>query len=280
MSMGFTEVEATRQELIASIVQETLKQKSLLLPTITDYSSFATPGNKSISIPRRDQLAAEDKVENTDLTAQLMTFSVDKIDLNLHKAIYVELERSAELQSMPNVQAEVIKEMAAELALQIDKDIYAQLQLPDAGHRIQFANTPTNTVGLTDILNGRRLLNLANVSDMPGERFLLVNPVQEAALLTIENFIHAEKYMSNAPIMTAEIGKVYNFTVLMSNVAADDEVVMYHKSAIGIGMQLQPTFDTDKNLKNIADEFLLNQLYGVKAMQAGLAHVIVNDDGL
>lgn len=181
--IGVTEVDATRQDLVASLVQEVLKQKSILLPTIMDYSAFAVPGAKSVSIPRRTQLAAANKVENTDLTAQEITFAADKIDLNLHKAIYSKLEKIAGIQANVSVETEIIMEMANELALQVDKDILAELRLASAAapdHRLQYANTPTDTIQAVDILEARRLLNV-QVAPME-DRYMLISPDQEKAI--------------------------------------------------------------------------------------------------
>jgi len=100
-----TEVDATRQALIASIVQMTLKQQSVLVPTVTDYSSFAVPGAKSVGAPRRTQFAAADKTEETDLTGQTFTFSADTINLDKHKAIYTLLEKISGVQANVNVEA-------------------------------------------------------------------------------------------------------------------------------------------------------------------------------
>ena len=80
--IGATEVSATEQAIIASVVQQVLKQDSILMPTVSDYSRFAQPGSLSVGIPRRTQFTAADKSENTDLTAQELTFAADTISLN------------------------------------------------------------------------------------------------------------------------------------------------------------------------------------------------------
>lgn len=279
--MGVTEIAATSQDVIASIVQETLKQSSLLLPTVTDYSSFAVKGADAVSIPRRDQFSADDKAENSSLTAQAMTFAVDKIDLTSHKAILARLERIASVQAMVNVEAELIREMSEELALQVDKDIIALLQAPSAAapdHRIQFANTPTDTLGDDDFLEARRLLNVQNVRQE--DRYCLVGPDQEKAALGVDNFIEQDKYGPNMAIMKGELGMVRGFRVIMHTSVASDEVHFYHKSSVGYASQLQPEFKRQDDLPNVAEEFLLHHIYGLKMMDSGKRAVIVNDDGL
>lgn len=275
--MGVTEVAAVQQALIASIVQDTLKQNSVLLGAVANYSSLAAPGNKSVSISRRTQFAAADKAENTDLTAQEMTFSVDTIDLTKHKAIYAKLERIAGIQAMPNVKAEIIKEMALELALQIDKDIYAQLILASASspdHRIAFANSGTDdTLGKTDVLEARRLLNVQNVP--MNDRFLLVNPTHEKELLLIDDFVSADKYGSAQAVQLGELGRIFGMPVLMSNVVTAKKVVAFHRSAVAFAQQLSPEFETDKDLKSVSDEFLMHVLYGAKVLDSGKRQVVL-----
>ena len=123
-----TELVATKQDIVSSIVQETLKQRSMLLPTVTDYSAFAGKGAKQVDVPRRTQFAAADKTENTALTAQEMTFSVDSIALDKKKAIKADIELLESIQSAVDVEAQVIQEMANELALQVDRDIKTELE--------------------------------------------------------------------------------------------------------------------------------------------------------
>jgi N4-gp56 family major capsid protein len=262
--MGVTEISATSQEIVSSIVQETLKQESVLLPTIKDYSAFAVKGSDEVKIPRRDQFSADDKTENTSLTAQAMTFSVDTISLSKHKAILSRLEKIASIQAMVNVEAELIKEMAKELALQVDEDIVTELQLASASapdHRIQFDNNPTNTVTDEDILEARRLLNAQNVPQE--DRFLVFGPDQEKAMLGIANFIEQDKYGPNQAIMKGELGMVRGFRVIMTNaVSASDECYFYHREAVGYASQQEPEFKRADDLPNVAEELLLSRIYG------------------
>lgn len=281
--IGITEVDATRQSLVASIVQETLKQKSILLGTVSDYSSYAAAGAKEVKIPRRAQFAAADKSENTDLTAQELTFSSDTISLNKHKAIYSKLERIAGLQANVQVQAEILAEMANELALQVDKDLVTVLKATSAAapdHRVLFANSPTNTIQQTDILEARRLLNVQNVP--MDNRFLVIPPDQEKAMLLLSDFVRADAYGSAGGLINGEVGRVYGFTVVMWNVSgslASTEFLAYHKGHVGFAQQLTPEFETQKELKSVSTEFLLHHVYGTVTLDSGKRGVLFNSTG-
>lgn len=278
--IGLTEVSATSQEIVASVVQTVLKQESILMPTVDEYSRYATPGSSVVKVPRRTQFAAANKAENTNLTAQELTFSTDDISLNLHKAIYAKLERRAGIQANVMVASEILVEQARELALQVDKDIITQLKLVSSAapdHLLDYANTPTDTLQQTDILEARRLLNIQKVP--MADRFMVISPDQEKAMLLISDFVRADAYGSASGLINGEIGRVFGFTVLMHTELTAAEVLFYHKSHVGMAMQLAPEYKTDFDLASVSDEFLLHQLYGVKVMDSGKRGVLFNGTG-
>lgn len=280
MPMGVTEIVATSMDQVADLVQETLKQKSILLPTVTDYSKFAIKGSKQVEVPRRDQLTAANKAENTDLTLQQLTFAVDTITLNLHKAIAVELEDIARMQATPDVEAEIVQEMANELALQLDKDLIAQIEATSAAapdHRINFANDPTDTIQQIDILDARKLLNDALVP--LSERFLLIPTDQEKAMLLISDFVRADQYGSSLGLREGELGRIYGFTVMMHTSVTVLTTSFYHKTHVGYATQLNTRFDRDRNVKNVADTFVMSWLYGTQVLDSGKRGVILNGSG-
>lgn len=271
--IGLTEVSATSMDVVASIVQDTLKQESKLLPLISDYSAFAIKGAASVKVPRRTQFAAADKAENTALTAQELTFAVDQISLDKNKAIYAALEKVAELQATPNVESEIIMEMAKELALQVDKDIFAQIALASAAapdHRIAFTGSD---VAQVDLLQARYLLNVQSVP--MDNRFLGIAPDQEKALLSISDFVRADAYGSAGGLVAGEIGRLYGMTVVMSNVFTAARAYVWHKSAVGFAQQMTPEYSTDVDLKNTAKEYLLQHVYGVKVLDSGKRQVLL-----
>jgi N4-gp56 family major capsid protein len=278
--IGVTEVDSARQQVVANIVQTVLKQESILMPTVTDYSRFAGPGAKSVDINRRTQFAAADKAENTNLTAQEITFAADNIALSKHKAIYAKIERIAGLQANVEVSAEVLMEQAKELALQIDKDLIVQLKLvstsaPD--HLLDYANTPTDTLAQADILEARRLMNVQKVPMQ--DRFMVISPDQEKAVLSISDFVRADAYGSAGGLINAELGRLYGFTVLMHTELSAAHSLFYHKSHVGWAMQLNPEFATNFDLPSVSDEYLLHQIYGVKVLDSGKRGVFFNGSG-
>lgn len=273
--IGLTETSATSAELVANLVQETLKQSAVLMPTLTDYSRFAVKGAASVDVPRRNQFASSNKTENVDLVAQELTFSKDTIPLNLHKAIYAKLEKIADLQASVEVEAEILMEQAKELALQMDRDLLAQLELASVAapdHNVAYVGA---SLGKADILEARKLLNIQSV---PQEgRFLLISPASEKALLDISDFVHVDKYgpSATAALHNGELGRIYGFSVIMSTIADDLKTLAYHKSAVGFAVQQQPEYKTMDELKSVSKEHLLHWVYGCKVMDLGKRQVLL-----
>lgn len=278
--IGATEVSAVEQAVIANVVQTVLKQKSILLPTCDDYSRFAVPGSLSVGIPRRTQFAAADKSENTDLTAQEITFSADTISLNKNKAVYAKLEEIAGLQANVDVKSEVILEMANELALQVDKDLLVQLKLASSSapdHILDYTDSSGDVIAQADILNARYLLNVQKV---PMEnRYMVISPLKEKEMLAIADFVRADAYGNAGGLMNGELGRIYGFTVLMHTELSGAHSLFYHKSHVGYAFQMQPKYSTNFQLASISDEFLLRQLYGCKVMDSGKRGVFYNGTG-
>jgi N4-gp56 family major capsid protein len=278
--IGFTEVSATTQDVVSSIVQETLKEKAKLMPTIADYSQFASKGTNRVPVPRRTQFSAADKTENTDLTAQEITFAADIIDISLHKAIFAKLEDIADIKAVPNVQAEIVQEMANEVALQFDRDVITELKLASTAapdHLVDYVDGAGDTLALADIANARALLNRQNVP--MADRYMMISPEKEKNLLNIENFISAEKYASREALLEGEIGRIFGFSVMVHNELSDLESLFWHKSAVGYAMSLNPSFEQDRDLKSASTEYLLQNLYGVQVLDSGKRQVFINGTG-
>ena len=261
-----TELLATQQDLISSIVLETLKQKAFLIPTVRQVQ--VAGGQKSVAIPRRTQLSPEDKLENTALTAQEITFATDILNLDKKKAIYSKIEEIPELQANVGVEAELVREMAEELALQVDRDLISCLALASAaGPDHQIDPFAAGKVSLEDFTEAGKLLDLQSVPR--GDRFALMSPVEYKDLLDEDKITSVDRFGVREPINEAEVGQLFNFRIMVHNEVAAGDVFFYHKNHCAYAQQLGATFKQDQDLSNDAREFLMKMVYGVKDLDSG-----------
>lgn len=269
--MGKTEVDAVSAEIIATTVQQQLIQESKLLPTVTDFSVFAVKGADKVKVPRAGNFTVNDKSENTAVDAQVLTYATDDISLDKHKVIQVLLEKYASLQSMVAAEMDMAVRAGKGMALQIDTDIISQLVLTSSSspdHRIAYADT---TLKEADFLAAQELLDIQNV---PREnRFIGFSPTQNKSVMAVANFIQAERYGSNLPILSGEIGMAYGFRCIMHT--GFTTTVAWHPSHVGIAIQQHLEYDTQKELQHLATRHSFDQVYGVKVLDGGKRGVLI-----
>lgn len=270
--MGKTEIDAVSLESISAFIQAELKQKSVLYPTVQQFAAPA--GADMIKIPRAGGFTSESKAENTSLTAQVLTFATDDLLLDKHEAVLTRLEDFANLQASPNVVEEILKRMASEIAYAIDTDVVACLEATSASapdHRIAYADA--TSLKKADVLEAKKLLAIQNVPF--AECFMAISPASEASLLAVDDFVHADKYGSSQAVMNGELGRLYGCRVIISNQIADAKTIVYHPTHVAFAMQQSLSFETQRDLPNVATEYLAHQVYGCKTLDSGKRGVML-----
>ena len=276
--IGVTEAGDTRQALVSSIVQEVIAEKAQLLPLVTDYSAQAQPGAQSLGVPRRDTFSASTKAENTGVTNSEMTFSVDTISF-AHKYVSAKIEDIARVQSSVDVPGEVVKEIGEAMAREADALILAQLKLgstatPD--HILPYNDATNDDIELADITNARALLRSQGVMFNDENNYLLVSPEQESFLLSIEGLIDASRY-GDVTVQSGEIGKIFGFRVVVSDLLSPTESIFFNKGACGFASQMNFKLEYQRDLDNLADHYVGSGLMGAKVLAAGKKNIFFAD---
>lgn len=278
--MGVTETSASGQAVVAAMVQQQLIAKAKLMFTVMDESARAGKGAKSVSFPRTGDLTPVAKAENTASESIALTYAVDTLTLDQHYHTFVRLEDKADVQSVLNIEADIIERAGAGMAKKMDGHIYdtlvagASASNPD--HIIdQFGASGTLT--LAKILTARKLLDDQDVPE--GDRFLVINPEQESELLALSAFIDASQYGAREALLNGEIGRVYGFSVIKTTVCAANVALYYHRSACAFARQIEPKWEMDRNLSKLANEYSLSALYGAKILDSGKRNVTANATG-
>lgn len=260
---GVTEIAAVSAAVIESLVQTYLQQSLVIAPTLMPV--LAPKGALSVAIPRLGGFTVDDKVEGTAVSAQALTWGADTLSLSSHKVIQALSEDIGLIQSTPNLLEAYTQRMGADIANAIDAAVYVELVKASASapdHRIAFAGS---SLAATDIAEARKLLNVQNV---PQEnRYLVINPADEKAVLLIDNFIRADAYGSPNGLINGYIGRIYGFNVIMSNNATYS--IAYHQTATAVAYQMTPKFETLRDLAYLADRISLSVLFGCKVMDSG-----------
>lgn len=272
--MGVTETSAAGFDVVAGVVQNYLQQESKMLPLVMDYSNYVVKGAKSVAIPRSGGFTVGSKSENTALDAQIITYAQDKIDLTSHKAVQFLLEDIADMQAAPAIVEDALMKAGKDLARDIDQTIINALELPSASapdHRIAYA--ATTTIAEADILDARELLMNQYVD--PRECYLSIKPDQEKAMLKIANFIQAERYGNNEPILNGEIGRVFGVRVIVHTDCESLKSLMWHPSALGFARQQGLTIESQRDLSQLGTRWSVSHLFGTKLLDSGKRNVLI-----
>lgn len=271
-----TETDSLALERIALMIQTYLSENAVLIPTIMDRTSDVQKGDKSVSYNRRGGLTAETKTSGSDYNSQKFTYTADKLLLTTREGVYVEMEGEAELHSVIEQEPHILDASIDALAQSLEAKVFTALidvstSSPD--HAVSFDTS--DTISLADIANARRLLNKQFVPKT--DRFLAVNSDQETDILNLDNFLHAEKYGSNMPLMNGEIGRIMGFRVLVTENVTESKAVAYHRSHVVFGRQQAITWEQDRELRADKFQYLLQTHYGLKTLDSGKRGVLMEN---
>lgn len=258
---GDTELVATKQDLVAAMVQRELQAAAKLLPTVSDFSQFAVKGAKTVKVPRLDSFTAVDRASGAPCDATVLTAATDDIALDQCLCVSWIIDSCDEIQSNINSQMEFAKRAASAHGRKVDELIIADLETS--------ANTATvGAISRDIVLEMREFLLSANAD--PNSLWLTLGPDQESELLKIAEFTRADIYgSSNIP--DGMIGRVYGVNVVISNLVGASTYYMYDKAAQAVAFQQRPQLASQSEIQygSGAERFVLDQLLGTSLMQNG-----------
>ncbi len=258
---GNAALVATKQDLIAALVQKELIAKAILAGTVLDVSRFAVKGAKTIAFPKAGSFTVEDRATGVQATIQNLTFANDQLLLDKMATVSWLIDPQDELESVLDVDAEYSLRAAAAHGLYLDQQIKSVLETNGVA-------TTTVAANITDavILEMRAAL-LRREAD-PRKLRLAISPEQEAAMLGINKFTLVEQY-GQAVVQSGAFGFIYGIPVFVSSVIDGDEYYMYEEEGLCLGFQRGPTLGERAAPEYGATAMLktLDQKFGVKGLQ-------------
>lgn len=280
-----TQTGSLEMDLILSVVQEELIRKAKLRPTVMDMSANVEKGLKSIDIPRYDSHFSNPAAQNPDgvtpVAAQTVDFAVDSLLLDKWVTLPYEIPDRISRQARVNLEAELAASAGRTFAKYIDDELIVALKAASSAapdHITQLQGGTNDEITLDNIAEARELLNKADVKEE--ERFLIVSPAQERAMLNIQNFIEADKYGAREALLDGEIGRVFGFRVMVHNGLGDAEAIAYQKEAVAFAMQKDINFESRRaDLKLQKTEYAFSAGWGTVTLEQGVKQVFMNSTG-
>lgn len=263
---GNTQLGATKQDLIASLVQKELAFQAKLLPTVLNVSPFAVNGAKSISFPKLTSFTVVNRAEGVAGDASALTATVDTMLLDKNAYIAYIIDSMTATQANINAQLEYAKFAASSHARYVDEQIIVALRSGAAS----FETTGTDVnVTYASLLSMRlKLIKAdANIADCA----IVASPDQESVLFGLDEFKRADVY-GQGNIPNGVIGRILGMPVIVHNGLLGKELFMYEKSGLAIGFQKAPAMSEEgTNAYGVGSvRVAIDQLFGVKALLTGL----------
>lgn len=231
MPMGDTDLGATKNALIISLVQRELISKAVVMPTIRDASAFAGKGSKSIDVPRAGSFAVQDRATTVEATLVNVTYATDQIVLDQMSTVSWLVDPQDEIESSVDVMVDTAQRAAKAQAKNFDTLVIAGLETDSTDTATTAAN-----ITLAVFLEMRKTLLLAEAE--LGNLTFLTGPDQESDLLAISQFVDADKYGS-AIIPSGTLGRLYGVNVVISSQIVDTRYYMYDREGYGFAIQRQ-----------------------------------------
>lgn len=256
---------ATKQDLIAALVQRELAFNAKLLPYFTDVSAYAVAGSKSISFPKLTSFTVINRTEAVQGDASALSSSTDQ--LLLDKNLYVAWILDSMTKAQSNIQAEMefAKRAAASMSRYIDSLVIGVLGTAAASFQNVGADVDVTYSDLVDMQEA--YLNAEGLIDQ-GAWFFSVQ--QNKALISLTEFKDVSAF-GEMVIRDGYVKQLLGMPVVIHTGLAGKEAYLAGKESIAVGFQKSPAMD-EQNANEFgvgAMRVAMDCLMGLKALQTG-----------
>ncbi len=273
--------DVSLEEILFNDVQDVLKQQAVLIHTITDYTSKGNAKSKQFEVPRLAGGSATDRIESgSEHSDGDMALAVDVIPFDQNKIVPQFIYDLARERTELDLDAAFMELAPASLADLIEQAIYSELQAASAAapdHILQLNGTGNIIPILGDFFDAAKLLNDQKVPIT--DRYVAMGTNVHKACMNIENILDASKSLSNEALINGVFSKIAGFNLVMSTNCDADEMICYHKSALGFGMKKAVTFEKERQASKERDFLSLKTSYGRKILDSGKRVVLFNATG-
>lgn len=263
---GNTELGATKQDLIAAIVQKELALKAKLTPWFTDVSMFAVPGSKSISFPKLTSFTVIDRAEASAGDASVLTAAVDTMSLEFNAYVAWVIDAMTKKQANIQVELEFAKRAATAHGRYVDTKIIERLR----SIAYLFMNVGADADVAYDDLVDMQEAYLTQNGEME-QGVWLCSIAQNAAIVSLAEFKDHSAF-GEMVIRDGFVKQILGMPVVLHNGLASKELFLAGKEGLAYGFQSGPAMDEQKaNEYGVgASRVAMDQLFGTTGLQLGV----------
>lgn len=271
---GVSNVSATIEKVVSSLVTKTLIQNSvaLAMPGVWDRSGEIRAGMDRLDMIELAELA-EQTVDETGaaMTPQTISPTAAELDLDQHKSIPFSLTKRGELQSKIALVSRTVENGARTLAYGVDDYIFT-VAVAAAG--------TTNTTAAADGLEAiRDLAKQFDLDNVPKQgRAAVVSPgFLHDDLLATSSVIKANEFGSAEPVRMGSVASIYGIQIFesSSSAIADDGFLAMGLEAMAFARQRSVEFESQIQVLNQKTDYTLTHLFGAESTAASNPRIYV-----
>lgn len=264
---GNTEVGATKQELIAQLVQRELAFNAKLTQHFTDLSAFAVEGMKAISFPKLTSFTVQDRTEGQAGDAQSLTSTLDKLELDQNAYVAYIVDAMTKKQANIKVELEFAKRAASSHGRYVDQKI---IELGLRAGCYDFRNVGADS----DVTYANILAMFENYMSNDGlqeQGKWLVSVAQHSKLMGLNELKSLDTF-GEPVVRNGVVQQLMGMPVIIHNGLAAKELFLAGTESIGFGFQSAPAMgEQQDNAYGVgATRVAIDQLFGIKPMQTEL----------
>jgi N4-gp56 family major capsid protein len=269
LQLTTSDLTAILPKIILDEVEKAARPRRVARQAFRINTDLVGSRGRSIYVPKRGALTAEQVGEGAEGTAQKLTYSAVQISPLKYKVL-VKITQEALDASEFDLIKDHIEEAGEALADKEDQVLVSKLEATT--NPTQAPSSP-GTLAYEDLVAARAKVIAAKFQP----NLLLINPDQIADLLKDNRFIDASRYGDREPILNGEIGKIAGLKVLESQNITSGKAIVIDSTracwmAIKRNLQLKrwDNPDTDSVHLNFYIEF------GAEVVNTGALCVITN----
>lgn len=271
MALGTDHVTGTsianwRPNIWTSEILAARESNLVLAPLVKRYDRDITSKGQTVEIPKLDNLTANAKVANTQVTLNSNVESKVTINIDQHYEASVMVEDFSDAQSAYDTHSEYRKKTGYAIAEEMDNFIATEM----TDNFSQSEGSAGTALTYAVILDAKQTLDEAKTPLT--ERYLVVTPKGHRELLEIDEFIRYDAMgASGQPsgFKTGKVGTVVGVEVYMSqNLVVESGTpdthnnLFFHKEAFALAVQKTPKTETQRKTEYLGDLIVTQALWG------------------
>lgn len=276
MALGTDHITGTsaavwRPNIWTSEILAARESNLVLAPLVKRYDRDITSKGQTVEIPKLDNLAANAKTANAQVTLNSNVESKVTLTIDQHEESSVLIEDFADAQSAYDTHAEYRAKTGYAIAESVDNFI-ADTMTTNFTQTVGSAGTALTY----DVMLSAKL-KLDDAKAPMSERCFVVTPLSHNDLLKIDEFTRYDAMGAAAkpsPFSNGKVGTILGFDVFMSQnlvvTAGTPDThnnLFFHKEAFALAMQKNPKTETQRKTEYLGDLIVTHALWGGKVLR-------------